>query len=39
VHGLPIPLTEVGWALLAGVAWCLGFLLVAVVVFERRDFR
>jgi ABC-type transport system involved in multi-copper enzyme maturation permease subunit len=39
VHGLPIPLTEVGWALLAGVAWCLGFLLVAVGVFERRDFR
>ena len=39
VHGLPIPLTEAGWALLAGVAWCLGFLLVAVLVFERRDFR
>jgi ABC-type transport system involved in multi-copper enzyme maturation permease subunit len=39
VHGLPIPLPEVGWALLAGVAWCLGFLLVAVLVFERRDFR
>jgi Cu-processing system permease protein len=39
VHGLPIPLPEVGWALLAGVAWCFGFLLVAVVVFERRDFR
>jgi ABC-type transport system involved in multi-copper enzyme maturation permease subunit len=39
VHGLPIPLPEVGWAVLSGVAWCLGFLLVAVVVFERRDFR
>ena len=39
VHGLPISPSEVGWALLAGVAWCLGFLLVAVVVFERRDFR
>jgi ABC-type transport system involved in multi-copper enzyme maturation permease subunit len=39
VHGLPIPLPEVGLALLMGVAWCLGFLLVAVVVFERRDFR
>jgi ABC-type transport system involved in multi-copper enzyme maturation permease subunit len=39
VHGLPIPAPEVGFALLAGVAWCLGFLLVAVVVFERRDFR
>lgn len=39
VHDLPIPLPEVGWALLAGVAWCLGFLLVAALVFERRDFR
>jgi ABC-type transport system involved in multi-copper enzyme maturation permease subunit len=39
VHGLPIPANEVAWALVAGVAWCLGFLLVAVVVFERRDFR
>lgn len=39
VHGLPIPAAEVGWALLAGLAWCLGFLLVAVVAFERRDFR
>ena len=39
VHGLPIPASEVAWSLLGGVAWCLGFLLVAVVVFERRDFR
>jgi len=39
VHGLAIPAPEVGWALLMGAAWCLGFLLVAVVVFERRDFR
>ena len=39
VHGLPIPATEVGWAVLMGLAWCFGFLLVAVMVFERRDFR
>jgi ABC-type transport system involved in multi-copper enzyme maturation permease subunit len=39
VHGLPIPLPEVGFALLGGVAWCGAFLLVAVWVFERRDFR
>ena len=39
VHGLAIPPAEIGWAVLMGVAWCLGFLLVAVVVFERRDFR
>lgn len=38
VHGLPIPPPEVGWALLSGIAWCLGFLLLASVVFERRDF-
>jgi ABC-type transport system involved in multi-copper enzyme maturation permease subunit len=39
VHGLPIPAPEVAWAVVAGVAWCLGFLLVAVLAFERRDFR
>jgi ABC-type transport system involved in multi-copper enzyme maturation permease subunit len=39
VHGLPIPAPEVGLALAMGAAWCLGFLLVAVLVFERRDFR
>jgi hypothetical protein len=39
VHGLPIPPPEVGWALVSGVAWCLAFLLVASLVFERRDFR
>lgn len=39
VHGLPIPPAEVGWAVVMGLAWCFGFLLVAVVVFERRDFR
>jgi hypothetical protein len=39
VHGLPIPPQEVAWTLVAGLAWCLGFLLVAVVTFERRDFR
>jgi Cu-processing system permease protein len=39
VHGLPISGPEVGWALVAGVAWCVGFLLVAMWVFERRDFR
>lgn len=39
VHGLPIPPDEVGFAVLMGVAWCFAFLLVAVVVFERRDFR
>jgi len=39
VHGLPIPPAEVGWSLAMGVAWIVGFLLVAVMTFERRDFR
>lgn len=39
VHGLPIPAYEVGWSLAMGVAWIIAFLLVAVLTFERRDFR
>ena len=39
VHGLPIPAVEVGWSLAMGSAWIVGFLLVAVMTFERRDFR
>jgi ABC-type transport system involved in multi-copper enzyme maturation permease subunit len=39
VHGLPIPAAEVGWSIAMGIAWIIGFLLVAVMTFERRDFR
>jgi ABC-type transport system involved in multi-copper enzyme maturation permease subunit len=39
VHGLAIPPDEAAFAALMGVAWCLAFLGVAVLVFERRDFR
>ena len=39
VHGLPIPGAEVAWSAAMGVAWVFGFLLVAVMAFERRDFR
>jgi len=39
VHGVPIPADEVRWALVMGVAWVAGFLLIAVVTFERRDLR
>ncbi|MCP5058818.1 MAG: ABC transporter permease subunit [bacterium] len=39
VHGLPIPPEEVAWSFVMGIGWCIGFLTVAVVVFERRDFR
>ncbi len=39
VHGLPIPGSEVALSVVMGVAWIFGFLLVAVLTFERRDFR
>jgi ABC-type transport system involved in multi-copper enzyme maturation permease subunit len=39
VHGLPIPTGEVVASVVMGVSWILGFLLVAVMTFERRDFR
>ncbi len=39
VHGIPIPNTEIGAALLAGLAWCTAFLGISVVTFARRDFR
>jgi Cu-processing system permease protein len=39
VHGLPILPQEALWAAAMGVAWVLGCLLVAVMTFERRDFR
>lgn len=39
VHGLPIPGSEVAWSVAMGVSWVFGFLLVAVMAFERRDFR
>jgi Flp pilus assembly protein protease CpaA len=39
VHGLPIPALEVVWSLVLGSAWIGGFLLIAVLAFERRDFR
>lgn len=39
VHGLPILASEVLWASVMGVAWCVAFLTMAAMVFERRDFR
>lgn len=39
VHGLPIPRSEVAWAVMLAVCWSLAFLLIAVVTFERRDLR
>jgi ABC-type transport system involved in multi-copper enzyme maturation permease subunit len=37
VHGLPIPLAAVGWAILYGVAYTGLVLVLACVRFERRD--
>jgi ABC-type transport system involved in multi-copper enzyme maturation permease subunit len=39
VHAIPIPAHEVAWSIAMGIAWIVGFLLVAVMTFERRDFR
>jgi ABC-type transport system involved in multi-copper enzyme maturation permease subunit len=39
IHGLPIPAAEVGWSLALAASWTLALLLVAVMTFERRDFR
>lgn len=39
VHGLPIPATDVWQPLLYGAFYCASLLLIASLVFERRDFR
>ncbi|MCP3984698.1 MAG: ABC transporter permease [bacterium] len=39
VHQLPISTSEFAWAAVMGVAWCVAFLTVASLVFERRDLR
>ncbi len=39
VHGLPIAASDVAFATVMGAAWCVAFLTIAVLVFERRDFR
>ncbi|MDG2335136.1 MAG: ABC transporter permease [Myxococcota bacterium] len=37
VHGLPIPATEVGWAVLYGLAYTTALLSLAIYIFHRRD--
>ncbi len=39
LHGLPVPGHEVLFALLYGAGYCALLLVLAVVVFERRDFK
>jgi len=38
VHGIPVPMTEVGFAVLYGLAYTGLVLLAAAAIFERRDF-
>lgn len=39
VHGLPIPAAAVWQPLVYGACYAAGLLLLAVIIFERRDFR
>jgi len=39
VHAIPIPPGLVGQTLLYGLGWIVGLLLLASLIFERRDFR
>lgn len=38
VHGVPVPWSQVGFAMLYGLAYTTLVLLLATVIFERRDF-
>ena len=39
VHGMTVPLAEVGWAAVYGLGYTAAVLAVAMVVFEKRDFK
>jgi ABC-type transport system involved in multi-copper enzyme maturation permease subunit len=39
VHGVPVPLAEIGWALAYGCGYTAAVLAVAMIVFEKRDFQ
>jgi Cu-processing system permease protein len=39
VHQLPIPMGEVGWATVYGLGYAIAILILASIVFARRDFR
>jgi len=39
VHGVPIPAGQVGYAVLYGLGYAIAVLVLACVVFERREFR
>lgn len=38
VHGIPVPAAEIGWALAYGAGYTAVVLVLAMLVFERRDF-
>lgn len=39
VHGIPVPLAEVSWAMAYGAGYTVAVLAVAMWVFESRDFK
>lgn len=39
VHGIAVPMAEVGWAVAYGLGYTAVVLVVAMMVFERRDFK
>lgn len=39
IHGIPIPATEIAWAVSYGVGYTAVVLVLAMIVFERRDFK
>ena len=38
VHGLAVPMSEIGWATAYGLGYTVAVLAVAMLVFEKRDF-
>lgn len=39
VHGIPVPMAEIGWATMYGLGYTVAVLAIAMWVFERRDFK
>ena len=39
VHGLPIPSSEIGMAIVYALGYTISTLLVASMIFSRRDFK
>ena len=39
VHGIAIPASEISWSVLYGLGYTAVVLVIAMIVFERRDFK